>query len=122
MNECMGGYVDFFVKKFIYLRSVKVEVVEMVERGKGGVMKDLMVNYGNMNLEEGRQGLKVKGMDVEEYVERNKGIVSKLMNNYVDVLLLEQSVFKVYYGGEEILDKYQGKDMGLMLRMEGRLL
>lgn len=94
----------------------------MVERGKGGVMKDLMVNYGNMNLEEGRQGLKVKGMDVEEYVERNKGIVSKLMNNYVDVLLLEQSVFKVYYGGEEVLDKYQGKDMGLMLRMEGRLL
>lgn len=121
MNECMGGYADPPVKKPIHPRSVKAEAAEMAERGKGGAMKDLMVNYGNMNLEEGRQGPKVKGMDAEEYAERNKGTVSKLMNNYADVPLPEQPAPKVYYGGEEVLDKYQGKDMGPMLRMEGRL-
>jgi hypothetical protein len=121
MGECMGGYSDPPIKKAVQPRTVKAEAAEMAEKGKGGAMKDLMVNYGNLHVDEGRQGPKVKGMDAEEYAERNKGTVNKLMNNYADVPLPEQPAPKVYYGGEEVQEKYQGKDMGPMLRMEGRL-
>ncbi|KAK3092791.1 hypothetical protein FSP39_007272 [Pinctada imbricata] len=121
MGECMGGYADPPMKRTLHPRAVSSEAAEMAEKGRGGAMRNLIVNYGKMDLDYDSQGPKVKGYEAEENAERNKGVVSKLMNNYADVPTPVYPEPAVYYGGEEVKEMYQGKGMGPMLRMEGHV-
>lgn len=118
MGELMGGYPDPVIQQPIHPRSIKPEAAEIAEANKGGVMKDLIVNYGNMDLED-RPAPKVKGTEAAEYAERNHGNVDHIINNYGVVTPPERPAPKVSYGGQENLDKAQGAGMGPILRMEG---
>ena len=121
MGECMGGYADPPMQRTLHPRAVSSEASEMAHKAQGGAMRNLIENYGNMGVSPHPEGPKVKGYEAEENAERNKGMVSKLMNNYADVPTPVYPEPAVYYGGEEVKEKYQGKGMGPMLRMEGQL-
>ena len=75
----MGGYADPPIKSNLHPRAVKGEAAEIAESNKGGGMKNLLENYGNLSLEE-RNGPKVKGDEASEYAERNHGSVSIDLN------------------------------------------
>lgn len=119
MSSLMGGYADPPANRTIHPRGVKNEGAEMAEANKGGAMKNLLANYGNLGISD-RPAPKVKGGDAEEYAERNHGTVDKLMGGYGKMPISPAPAPKVSYGGEEVAEKYQGKGMGPILRMEGQ--
>lgn len=118
MSEIMGGYADPPIERVIHPRGVKAEAQEIAEQNKGGGMRNLIENYGNLGLSD-RPGPKVHGYQAEEYAERNHGVVDNLMNNYGNHTPEAPPPQKVSYGGEEVAAKHQGAGMGPVLRMEG---
>ncbi|KAK7090723.1 uncharacterized protein [Littorina saxatilis] len=119
MDEMMGGYPDPPIQPAVHPRAVKGEAAEIAESNKGGGMRNLIENYGNLSVENDRPAPKVKGNEASEYAERNHGKMDHIINNYGVVTPPERPQPKVSYGGHENLDKAQGADMGPLLRMEG---
>lgn len=119
MNEMLGGYPDPVVKAAIHPRAVREEALEIADANKGGGMRDLLDNYGNLSLEEERKGPKVKGEAAYEYAERNHGNLEHVINNYGVVTPKAPPPAKVSHSGQKNLEKASGADMGPLLRMEG---
>lgn len=117
MSEFMQGYANPPVERKIHPRGVKSEAAEISENNKGGAMRKLIEDYGNVSVRD-QSHTKVIGYEAEENAERNKGTVNKLLNTY-NLPPDTPPVPKVYYGGQEVQEKYQGKGMGPMLRQEG---
>ncbi|VDI04649.1 Hypothetical predicted protein [Mytilus galloprovincialis] len=117
MSEFMQGYADPPVERKVHPRGVKGEAAETAQNNKGGAMRNLIENYGTMNVNDQPQP-KVKGYEAEENAERNKGSLNKLLNTYV-LTPGTPPAPKVYYEGQAIQEKYQGKGMGPMMRQEG---
>ena len=118
MSEFMAGYCDPPMERKIHPRGVGGEAMENVQNNKGGAMKNLIDNYGNLGVQDQPQP-KVKGYEAEEYAERNKGTMNKLLNTYV-LTPGAPPAPKVYYEGQDIQEKSQGKGMGPLLRLEGQ--
>lgn len=119
MSELMGGYANPVPERTVHPRAVKGEAAEIAEQSKGGAMKNLIDNYGNMSIDQPKAH-KVHGAEAEEYAERNHGTVNKLMDNYGNLTPEHPPPQKVSYGGEEVAEKYKGAGMGPLLRMEGQ--
>ncbi|KAJ8310219.1 hypothetical protein KUTeg_012084, partial [Tegillarca granosa] len=105
MSSLMGGYADPPANRTIHPRGVKNEGAEMAEANKGGAMKNLLANYGNLGISD-RPAPKVKGGDAEEYAERNHGTVDKLMGGYGKMPISPAPAPKVSYGGEEVAENW----------------
>ncbi|KAL4219848.1 hypothetical protein ACF0H5_020259 [Mactra antiquata] len=118
MSEIMGGYADPAPQRSVHPRAVKGDASEIANQSKGGAMKDLMDNYGQLSVDD-KPAPKVHGYEAEEYAERNQGSVNKLMDNYGQLTPDQPPAPKVSYGGEEVAEKYKGAGMGPILRMEG---
>ncbi|XP_076453543.1 uncharacterized protein LOC143288794 [Babylonia areolata] len=126
MDEMMGGYPDPPQQAAVHPRAVKGEAAQIAESNKGGPMRDLMENYGNMSLSNNNNNNnnsvpahKVIGEEATEYAERNHGKMDHIINNYGVVTPPERPAPKVSYGGQDNLEKAQGADMGPLMRMEG---
>ena len=119
MNDVMGGYADPVLQKTVHPRAVKGDGAEIAEHSKGGAMKNLIDNYGQMSVDQPK-AQRVHGEDAEIYAERNHGTVNNLMNNYGNLTPDQPPAQKVSYGGEEVAAKYKGAGMGPLLRMEGQ--
>lgn len=117
MSSIMGGYADPPAQRHIHPRAVKGEAAENASHNQGGAMKELIDNYGHLQVEE-MPHHKVHGHDAEEYAERNQGTMGKIMGNYGQPSPEQPPQPKVYYGGQEVAEKYKGKDMGPILSME----
>ncbi|KAL3848036.1 hypothetical protein ACJMK2_018919 [Sinanodonta woodiana] len=117
MSEVLGGYADPPMQRNIHPRAVKKEANDIAEANKGDGMRNLMENYGNLGLSD-RPVPKVKGVDAEEYAQRNQGTVDHLINNYGVVTPQAPPAPKVKYGAEEVAAKHTGAGMGPLLRME----
>ena len=119
MNKIMGGYADPPVQRNVHPRAVKGDALDIANQNKGGAMKDLIDNYGKMDVTDGHSAPKVHGDDALEYAERNHGTMDKLMNNYGNLTPDHPPPQKLSYGGEEVAAKHTGAGMGPLLRMEG---
>lgn len=121
MDEMMGGYPDPPIQAVVHPRAVKGEAAEIAESNKGGPMRDLMENYGNMSLDNNSHpaGPKVFGEAAIENAERNHGKMDHIINNYGVMSPQERPAPKVSYGGQDNLEKAQGAGMGPLMRMEG---
>lgn len=75
MDEMMGGYPDPPAQAPIHPRAVKGEAAEIADASKGTGMRDLLENYGNLDLNNDKPAPKVKGDEASEYAERNHGKV-----------------------------------------------
>lgn len=117
MSEFMGGYCDPPIERKIHPRGVKSEAADIVQNNKGGAMRNLIENYGNLSVRE-PPAPKVYGYEAEENADRNKGTVNKLLNTYI-LTPGTPPAPKVYYEGQDIHEKYQGKGMGPLIRQEG---
>lgn len=120
MGESMCGYADPVIERTVHPRAVKGEAKSIAAENQGGSMKNLIVNYGNLEVSP-PPGPKVKGSDAEEYKEREKG--SKyLINHYSNdpIPASEQPLPpRLGLGGDEVAVKHQGKGMGPLMRQEG---
>lgn len=118
MNELLGGYADPPMQRKLHPRIVKGDAAETAQNNKGGAMKSLFEDYGNLSV-EAKPPPKVKGDDAEEYAVRNRnGKMDTLINHYGTLPPEDKPAPKVYYGGEEVAEKYKGAGMGPLLRME----
>ena len=75
MDEMMGGYPDPPIQAAIHPRAVKGEAAQIAESNKGGGMRNLLENYGNLHIDDHQAGHKVLGAEANEYAERNHGKV-----------------------------------------------
>ena len=119
MNKIMGGYADPPVQRNIHPRGVQGDAVDIANQNKGAGMKDLIDNYGRLDVADGNHAPKVHGDDALEYAERNRGTVNNLMNNYGNLTPDQPPPHKVGYGGEEVAARHTGAGMGPIMRMEG---
>jgi len=51
MNECMQGYANSAPQRASHPRGVKGEAAAIAQANKGGGMKNLIENYGNLSVE-----------------------------------------------------------------------
>ena len=69
MDEMMGGYPDPPIKAPIHPRAMTGEAAENAEANKGGGMRSLMANYGNLDIDDdnNQPPPKVMGDEASEY-------------------------------------------------------
>lgn len=70
----MGGYPDPPMKQELHPRAVKSEAASIAEANKGGDMKNLLEEYGNLEVAD-KPAPRIKGSEANEYAERNHGNV-----------------------------------------------
>lgn len=122
MSESIsGGYHNPPPQRNIHARAVKGEGAAIAAGNKGGGMKNLIENYGNLGIEP-CPGPKVKGSEAEEYAEREKG--SKyIMNHYSPNPIPGNEMprpARLGLGGGDVAEKHKGNGMGPLMRLEGQ--
>ncbi|XP_059144471.1 uncharacterized protein LOC131931659 [Physella acuta] len=121
MNENMQGYANPAPVRNIHPRGVKPEAQDIAELNKGDGMRNLIENYGNLEVSP-RPAPKVKGSDAEEYQQRQHGSTKLLLDHYSTepIPASEQPPKpRLGLGAEEIADKHKGERMGPLMRLEG---
>ncbi|XP_055867727.1 uncharacterized protein LOC106057156 isoform X1 [Biomphalaria glabrata] len=121
MNENMQGYANPPLVRNIHPRGVKGDAKDIAEGNKGDGMKNLIENYGNLEV-SARPNPKVKGADAEEYLQRQHGSTKVLLDHYsTDPIPASELPPKprLGIGAEEIAEKHKGEKMGPLMRLEG---
>ncbi|XP_005108192.1 uncharacterized protein LOC101847611 [Aplysia californica] len=121
MSDNMKGYANPAVERSVHPRAVKGEAEANAVGSKGGNMRNLMENYGNLEISP-RPGAKVKGWEAEEYKEREQGSTKVLLNHYsTDPVPASEMppAPRLGLGGEEVAEKHRGEQMGPLMRLEG---
>lgn len=122
LGENMGGYANPPAERVLHPRAVKPEAQANAGGHQGGSMKNLMENYGNLEVSP-RPGPKVKGSEAEEYKQREQGSTKILLDHYSTdpIPAVEQPPPpRLGHGAAEIADKHTGEKMGPLMRLEGK--
>jgi len=121
MADNMGGYAEPVIERNLHPRAVKGEAKANAKSNQGGGMKNLMENYGNLDI-SARPAPKVKGSEAEEYKEREQG--SKYIMDHYSTEPIPASEqpppARLGLGGDAVAEKHQGKGMGPLMRLEGQ--
>lgn len=121
MNENMQGYANPPISRSLHPRGVKPEAQEIAAGNQGDGMKNLIENYGNLEVSP-RPVPKVKGADAEEYLQRQQGSTKVLLDHYSTAPIPANELppkHRFGIGAEEIAEKHKGERMGPLMRLEG---
>ncbi|KAH9488318.1 hypothetical protein Btru_063772 [Bulinus truncatus] len=121
MDENLQGYANPPLVRNIHPRGVKGDAKDIAEGNKGDGMKNLIENYGNLEVSP-RPIPKVKGSDAEEYLQRQHGSTKVLLNHFsTDPVPSSELPPKprLGIGADEIADRHKGERMGPLMRLEG---